>query len=265
MPSRIETRGCPPMTGPYFSSGSTDGSAWAIDQRLRKTPDLADAEEVEGRLRTCLPSSLDALGWPHEQRDVVTLVDVVVPTFVASVVRRAVARRSIPWISFNAMTTRPRALIGFVGLLLTGPLFALVACESRQAVPSATSADHDCVARTLYWEARAEGRDGMVAVGWVVLNRIADSRFSTTACGVVREGGEQPGCQFSYWCDGKGDAPPPGAPWDLARDVAAELFSDPPRDPTGGALFYHSTSLPAVPWAVARERTARIGNHIYYR
>ena len=120
------------------------------------------------------------------------------------------------------------------------------------------------MALTLHWEARAEGREGMRAVGWVVLNRMADSRFPSTACGVVREGGERPGCQFSYWCDGKGDEPPPGAPWELAQEVAAELLMAPPRDETDGALFYHSTSVP-MPWAVARERTAQIGRHIFYQ
>ena len=52
--------------------------------------------------------------------------------------------------------------------------------------------------------------------------------------------------------------------WIRARIIAAELLVDPPRDPTYGALFYHNTSIP-VPWTRTRVRTARIGNHIFYR
>jgi spore germination cell wall hydrolase CwlJ-like protein len=35
-----------------------------------------------------------------------------------------------------------------------------------------------------------------------------------------------------------------------------------PRDPTSGALFFHNTSI-RPPWR--RERTTRIGNHVFYR
>ena len=62
-----------------------------------------------------------------------------------------------------------------------------------------------CVALTMYWEARGEGRKGMLAVGSVVLNRVDDDRFPDSACGVVYQGGETPPCQFSWWCDGRSD------------------------------------------------------------
>lgn len=154
-------------------------------------------------------------------------------------------------------------LIRLAALGLVGTVAACGPAADR--FPPPTTEDYECLAQTLHWEARAEGREGMVAVGWVVLNRMADDRFPATACRVVREGGERPGCQFSYWCDGRGDAPQPGASWDLARDVATELLMSPPRDPTEGALFYHSTSLESVPWGVSRERTTQIGRHIFYR
>ncbi|MFQ5547200.1 MAG: cell wall hydrolase [Woeseia sp.] len=49
-----------------------------------------------------------------------------------------------------------------------------------------------------------------------------------------------------------------------ASQNSARLLTDPPSDPTRGALFFHSTSI-AVPWTRPRTRTARIGNHIFYR
>jgi spore germination cell wall hydrolase CwlJ-like protein len=129
--------------------------------------------------------------------------------------------------------------------------------ESREAA-------HGCLAQTLYWEAKSEGRKGMEAVGWVVLNRMRDGEFPRTICAVVKQGQEKPGCQFSYWCDGKSDTPEPDDEWALAQDVARDLLSDPPPDPTGGAMFYHTVEVKA-PWAESRKKTGRIGRHIYYR
>jgi hypothetical protein len=37
-----------------------------------------------------------------------------------------------------------------------------------------------CLALTMYWESRSDGRKAMVAVGWVVLNRRADPDFPDT-------------------------------------------------------------------------------------
>ena len=124
--------------------------------------------------------------------------------------------------------------------------------------------EHRCLALAMYWEARGESRRGMVAVGWTILNRSRSPEFPATPCDVVLEGGEKPPCQFSWWCDGKSDRPRDRNSWIRARVIAAQLLTDPPPDPTGGALFYHSTSI-RVPWTRPRRRTARIGNHIFYR
>ena len=104
----------------------------------------------------------------------------------------------------------------------------------------------------------------MVAVGWVILNRRNDSSFPATVCGVVRDGGENPPCQFSYWCDGHTDSPKQNHAWSLAREIAVQLLTAPPDDPTHGALFYHSIdSSPS--WTREHRRTAQIGHHIFYR
>ncbi len=124
-----------------------------------------------------------------------------------------------------------------------------------------TQAQH-CVALAMYWEARGEGHRGMLAVGSVVLNRVEDDRFPNSVCGVVYQGGENPPCQFSWWCDGKSDRPTHGAPWTASLSLADELLTARPRDPTSGALFFHNTSI-RPPWR--RERTTRIGNHVFYR
>ena len=114
----------------------------------------------------------------------------------------------------------------------------------------------------LYWEARGEGRKGMLAVGWVVLNRMQSPQFPATPCGVVYQSGERPPCEFSWWCDGRSDRPRDERSWRRALIAAADLLVNPPPDPTGGALFYYSTSI-RRPWS--RVRTVQIGHHVFYR
>jgi spore germination cell wall hydrolase CwlJ-like protein len=122
--------------------------------------------------------------------------------------------------------------------------------------------DQQCLAEALYWEARGEGEDGMLAVASVIFNRVEDERFPDTVCDVIYDGGETPPCQFSWWCDGKSDEPTNQAKWWEINSLAYDYLAISPEDPTDGALFYHADSI-KTPWR--RQLTARIGNHIFYR
>jgi spore germination cell wall hydrolase CwlJ-like protein len=104
----------------------------------------------------------------------------------------------------------------------------------------------------------------MTAVGWVALNRKKHAQFPDRICSVVRQGGEDPPCQFSFWCDGAPEIPQNDDLWESARKLAGRMLRDPPDDPTGGALYFHSADIPE-PWNTPRRRTARIGGHIFYR
>jgi spore germination cell wall hydrolase CwlJ-like protein len=150
-------------------------------------------------------------------------------------------------------------LLGLVPLLLVwlGPW---------PAARAASSLDDSsrCLALALYWEAKTEGPDGMLAVASVVLNRVAHPAFPSSVCAVVTQGGEQPPCQFSWWCDGKSDRPTDPQAWSLARRLARAALAEAPPDRTKGALFFHNTSI-ATPWLRKRQRTAQIGRHVFYR
>jgi len=128
----------------------------------------------------------------------------------------------------------------------------------------AVSKDVRCLALTIYWEARSAGREAMIGIAWVVLNRRKDPKFPDTICEVVRQGGETPPCQFSYWCDGEPDVPENEEAWKEAKSVAADMLEHPPPDPTHGALFFHSLDISA-PWTKDRKRTAIIGRYAFYR
>jgi spore germination cell wall hydrolase CwlJ-like protein len=145
--------------------------------------------------------------------------------------------------------------------------FAAICWFSQLGIAEAAQPRQDpahCLALTLYWEAKSEGPDGMLAVAAVVLNRVAHPRFPDSICAVVTEGGETPPCQFSWWCDGRSDRPVEPQAWTLAQRLARSVVVAPPRDPTRGALFFHNTSI-SNPWLRQRERTVQIGRHIFYR
>ncbi len=133
-----------------------------------------------------------------------------------------------------------------------------------QANATAPASEQQCLALSLYFEARGEGREGMVAVGWTILNRVQSQDFPPTTCKVVRQGGERPPCQFSWWCDGKSDRPRDRHSWNQAMLIAGELLFDPPPDPTRGSLYFHATHVDPR-WNQSMVRTARIGSHVFYR
>ena len=69
-----------------------------------------------------------------------------------------------------------------------------------------------CMVMNMYHEARGESDKGMIAVGYVTLNRVKSKLFPDTICDVVHQAvywdngvPKRHLCQFSWWCDGKDD------------------------------------------------------------
>jgi len=79
------------------------------------------------------------------------------------------------------------ALIFMVVILLS-----ILTLKSAEAEISYDD-DIQCLTEALYYEARGEPTEGIIAVKKVILNRVADSRWPSTICSVVH----QPN-QFSY-------------------------------------------------------------------
>jgi len=149
-----------------------------------------------------------------------------------------------------------RMLGGFIALLAlawSAPGYAFVA----PSTPSEMAPSLHLMALNMYQEAGGEGDEGMLAVGWVVLNRLADPRYPKTIEGIIGQG-----CQFSWRCDGKSDAPRSEERWRRALDLARTMLAEPPPDPTGGAISFHATYV-APDWR-GLQRTVQIGNHIFY-
>ena len=147
--------------------------------------------------------------------------------------------------------------IGREGYGLTGPKSRAEAEAEREIA---------CLALNIYHEARGETLDGKIAVGHVVMNRIADRRFPNTVCDVIRQGGEQVRyrCQFSWWCDGRSDRPGHRKSWTETKALARDVYWGYSKDPTEGALWYHADYVSPY-WRQAFQQGPTIGRHIFYR
>jgi len=121
-----------------------------------------------------------------------------------------------------------------------------------------------CLARTIYWEARGEAAASMEAVASVVMNRLGHAGFPDTVCAVVRQGNEQGACQFSWWCDGRPDQAKEDEAYATAKEVARRALNRQLKDRSRGALYFHHRNV-APGWASAYEKTAAIGDFVFYK
>jgi len=123
----------------------------------------------------------------------------------------------------------------------------------------------ECLTSAVYYEAGQESTDGQRAVAQVVLNRVRNSAFPATVCGVIYEGSTRAtGCQFTFTCDGSLYRGPDSAGWRRAYRVAEAALSGSVYKPVGWATHYHANYV--VPyWAPTLAKNAVVGAHIFYR
>ncbi|MGN0498245.1 MAG: spore cortex-lytic enzyme [Acutalibacteraceae bacterium] len=106
------------------------------------------------------------------------------------------------------------------------------------------------LARIISAESRGEPYEGQVAVGAVILNRIAHPSFPNTLAGVIY----QPGA-FSCLYDGQVDQPVAESSERAARDAMNGW------DPTGGAIYYFNPNTATSKWIWSRPVITVIGSH----
>lgn len=129
----------------------------------------------------------------------------------------------------------------------------------------------DVLARTLWGEARGEGRQGMVAVANVVLNRVQIARahngywWGNDIIGVCHK-------PFQFSCWNKDDpnyrlllrVDETDADFTTARSVATLAVAGQLRDITLGSDHYHSLSVSPY-WARQQSPLVVIGQHVFYK
>jgi len=153
------------------------------------------------------------------------------------------------------------------GVVLTArPLDDLRTFDSSHFENAAgISAQVDCLATAIYYEARSEGFVGQLAVAQVVMNRVDSTHYPNSICGVVFEGAERrTGCQFSFTCDGSMEREARGRSWRRSQLVAQHAYMGFGRDVTRRATHYHTVAVDPY-WNDNLVRTRRIGTHIFYR
>jgi hypothetical protein len=121
-----------------------------------------------------------------------------------------------------------------------------------------------CLTTAIYYEAATEPDAGQRAVAQVVLNRVAHPHWPNSICGVVFEGSERPGCQFSFACDGSLARAPVPMWWERARRVAEHALAGEVYAPVGLATYYHTGAVSPV-WAAHQTFVGAIGAHLFYR
>ena len=135
----------------------------------------------------------------------------------------------------------------------------------RLDIAEREKAELDCLAKAVYYEARSESTRGQMAVAEVVMNRVNDSRFPKTVCGVVYQGQtREVGCQFTFTCDGSLRTAPAGPSWDRARNVALHVALGLNKPVTDHATHYHTDTVTPY-WSPGMVKTTEVGQHIFYR
>lgn len=131
---------------------------------------------------------------------------------------------------------------------------------------AAYQAELNCLAEAIYFEARSEGYSGQLAVAQVVLNRVDNSFYPDTVCGVVYQGplDGKGGCQFTFTCDGAMEQDLKARLWGDAERVAEIAMMGAGSDLTSSATHYHADYVNPF-WAANLKKTIKIGTHIFYR
>ena len=156
-------------------------------------------------------------------------------------------------------------LLAFAALVIPIPLtkgsittpYHLINDQSKQV---------ECLAKNIYFESRGESKKGQVAVGFVTMNRLYNSKYPKSVCGVVyqKRGRE---CQFSWVCKNHeliSDKNSFNSILVLSRNLYYN-FED-IKDPTNGSLFFcEQRAFHTLKQYHNVRVMTKIGNHIFYK
>lgn len=121
----------------------------------------------------------------------------------------------------------------------------------------------DCLAKNMYFESGAEEPAGWLAVAMVTMNRVGSQYFPKTVCEVVYQKTGRI-YQFSWVGSRKALTKPDEELYNKIQKLAVSVYTNYESiiDITAGALFFHADYVNPK-WG--REKTAKIGRHIFYR
>jgi spore germination cell wall hydrolase CwlJ-like protein len=122
------------------------------------------------------------------------------------------------------------------------------------------------MAQAIYFEARGESYRGQVAVGQVVMNRLAHPIYPKDICQVVFQNQQMHNaCQFSFACDGRPETVTDEKSWKQADEIAKGVINGSLYLPEVGKATHYHANYVYPDWAPRLKRVAKIGHHIFYQ
>ena len=138
------------------------------------------------------------------------------------------------------------------GIYVSGAVGGVTANALGIYMSEQESNDLYLLAKCIHAEARGESYVGQVAVGAVILNRVASPDFPDTIYGVIY----QPWA-FTAVHDGQINLEPEASAYQAATDALTGW------DPTYGSLYYYNPVTATSSWIFNRQPVVTIGKHIF--
>ena len=138
------------------------------------------------------------------------------------------------------------------GIYVSGAVGGVTANALGIYMTEQESNDLYILAKCIHAEARGEPYVGQVAVGAVILNRVASPDFPNSIYGVIY----QPWA-FTAVHDGQINLEPEASSYQAATDALNGW------DPTYGCLYYYNPATASSSWIFSRQTVTTIGKHVF--
>ena len=138
------------------------------------------------------------------------------------------------------------------GIYVSGAVGGVTARALGINMSEQESNDLYLLAKCIHAEARGESYVGQVAVGAVILNRVADPDFPNSIYGVIY----QPWA-FTAVHDGQINLDPEASSYQAATDALNGW------DPTYGSIYYYNPATASSSWIFSRQTVVTIGKHVF--
>jgi spore germination cell wall hydrolase CwlJ-like protein len=129
-------------------------------------------------------------------------------------------------------------------------------------------ADKNCLKNALYYEARSEGKLGILAVASVIENRKQHPAYPSSYCGVIQQHK-----QFSYTLEGRPDVEAiegrlktsDKAAYAQVSEVADKMLQGRFEPVLPSNVLHYATTKITNAWTRTKKVYATIGNHRFYK
>lgn len=115
-------------------------------------------------------------------------------------------------------------------------LTSLAGCTSLLGGLFGARTPHECMTRVMYFESNRSSPDGMLAVGTVVMNRVASHQFPNDVCSVVGQKNQfAPGVLTKAMSEPRSSA--------LASQMASRVLRGERHQGVYDAMYFHTAGL----------------------